>query len=104
MESGSKNHTIYGFGDLIPYWQSKWTLWVTQVIHGLAMMQSTAETGSFTGRSTSASRKSRLGETADRVPRDECMDASIGTNILVEKTMDQLTSQSANQQPKQIAK
>ena len=28
MELEPKNHTIKGFWDLIPYWQSKWTLWV----------------------------------------------------------------------------
>ena len=27
IELEPKNHTIYGFGALIPYWQSKWTLW-----------------------------------------------------------------------------
>ena len=28
MELGPKNHVWYGFWTLIPYWQSKWTLWV----------------------------------------------------------------------------
>ena len=28
MESGPKTHTWHGCWGLIPYWQSKWTLWV----------------------------------------------------------------------------
>ena len=30
MELRPRNHIWYGFGALVPYWQSEWTLWATK--------------------------------------------------------------------------
>ena len=34
MELKPKSHFWYGFSDLIPYWQSSWTLWETASVMG----------------------------------------------------------------------
>ena len=46
MELGPKNHVWYGFWDLMPYWKSEWTLWVTM------LETSKLKLPSFTSRSS----------------------------------------------------